>query len=160
MKIVYFGCGCFWGTEAYFKTLTGVVNSVVGYSDGFISNPSYEQVCEGGTGHYEVCRLEYDESKITFVELLNHFFKVINPTNRFGQAMDIGKQYMSVIIYTETNQFEEAKSYIEKLQKKYDKPITTALKPFKNFFLAEEYHQNYLDKNPSGYCHIQIPEKS
>ncbi len=156
MEIVYFACGCFWGTQAYFKRLKGVVKTEVGYTGGDFKNPTYEDVCEGITGHYEACKIEFDNSIITFNELLRHFFSVVNPTNKFGQAMDIGSQYMSAIFYTSESQKKLSLEKIDALQKSYNKPITTKVLKFNKFFKAEIYHQDYLDKNPNGYCHIKI----
>ncbi len=158
MKKIYFGCGCFWGTQAYFKRINGVVNTSVGFSGGITENPTYEQVCEGGTKHYEVCEIEYDENVVSFKELLQHFYSIVNPTNAFGQGMDIGHQYKIAIICMDELQREEAIAYTSLIQDKYDKKVVTSIECFKNYYKASEYHQDYLTKNPNGYCHIKIPE--
>lgn len=162
MKTIYFAGGCFWGTEAYFKLFDGVVDTDVGYANGRedIKNPSYEQVCTNTTDFAETVKVVFDESKLSLEDLIRKFFKVINPTVINRQGPDIGSQYRTGIYYgSDGSQLEvrnTAKKIIEEEQKKYDKKIVTEVEPLKNYYSAEEYHQDYLDKNPGGYCHINL----
>ncbi len=156
MNKIMLGCGCFWGTEAYFKRLNGVTNTEVGYGQGDTDNPNYKEVCTGTTGHIEVCMIEYDQTVISTETLINHFYKVINPTQTNGQAGDRGPQYMSGIFYFDDEQRDVAIEVTKQEQIKHSDPITTQISKFKNFYPAEEHHQDYLTKNPSGYCHINV----
>lgn len=157
-----FGTGCFWCTEAIFQELKGVVSATSGYSGGNINNPTYEQVCTGTTGHAECIQVIYNPTEITYDELLEVFWKVHDPTTLNQQGADIGPQYRSVIFYHSEDQKQKAESYKTVLnnEKAFDKPIITAIEPFKNFFAAENYHQNFYSNNPNyGYCRIVIKPK-
>ncbi len=153
-KEIYLAGGCFWGTEKYLKSIPGVMNTEVGYANGMIQNPSYEDVCYRNTGHAETVRVEYDPKFIDLTHLLNLFFQVIDPTSVNGQGNDIGSQYRTGIYYVDPKDEPIILAAITDLQRKYDKPIAVEIKPLKNYFPAEEYHQDYLTKNPNGYCHI------
>lgn len=156
MKTIYFAGGCFWGMEAFLKRLPGVKETVVGYANGTKENPSYEEVCSHTTGHAETVRVTYDEEQISLETLLKAFFYVVDPTELNRQGGDIGEQYRNGIYYVE----EEDKAVIEKViqdqQSKYDCPVVTECKKLSCFYRAEEYHQDYLTKNPTGYCHINL----
>lgn len=153
-KEIYLAGGCFWGTEKYLSGIKGIVNTDVGYANGNTENPSYEEVCRNNTGHAETVRVVYDPGEIRLSFVLDLYYDVINPTSVNRQGGDIGTQYRTGIYYVYEEDKEIIEDSIKELQKKYDKPIAIEVLPLKNYYLAEEYHQKYLDKNPSGYCHI------
>lgn len=153
-KEIYFAGGCFWGTEHFFKQIRGVKSVESGYANGDTDNPTYEEVCTGSSGFAETVKVTYASEQITLELLLELYFQTIDPTLANQQGNDIGTQYRTGIYYT--NQLDEP--IIEKaliaLQQHYNKPVVIEKEPLKNFYLAESYHQNYLEKNPYGYCHI------
>ncbi|KMT20997.1 peptide-methionine (R)-S-oxide reductase MsrB [Clostridium cylindrosporum] len=151
---IYFAGGCFWGVEKYFEEVKGVVKTDVGYANGKSENPSYEDVCRRNTGHAEAVHVVYDSSIINLEFLLDLYFDVIDPFAVNAQGNDIGVQYRTGIYYVNLNDEAIIKNYIENLQKKYNDKIAVEVKPLENYYIAEEYHQKYLDKNPGGYCHI------
>lgn len=156
-EVVYLGAGCFWGVEKLFKKLDGVVSTKVGYSGGDLENPTYQDVKKATTGHAEVVMVEYDSQKIEFMKILEHFFRLHDPTAVDRQKEDIGSQYRSVIFYTTEKQKNLSLEVIEIIdsRKIFQDKIVTEVVPFQKFYTAEEYHQNYLDKNPDGYiCHF------
>jgi len=158
MAKALFGGGCFWCLDAIFRKVDGVKDVVVGYSGGRRKNPTYEQVCTGTTGHAEVVMIEYDENKISYDELLDIFFSIHDPTQLNRQGNDIGTQYRSVIFYFDEKQKEKSLKKIDELKKSLN--VVTEVKPFKEFFKAEEYHQNYFEKNPNNpYCMFVIAPK-
>lgn len=162
MEIATFGEGCFWCSEAIFKELKGVESVTSGYSGGDIINPSYREVCTGRTGHAEVVEIEFDPSVISFKELLEVFWSTHDPTTPNRQGADVGTQYRSVIFYHNEEQKETAEKLKQKLNEEnvFGKPIVTEISPWKNFFKAEDYHQDYYDKNPTqGYCQFVIVPK-
>lgn len=157
-----FGAGCFWCVEAIFQRIEGVTSVKSGYSGGFVKNPSYKEVCNGTTGHAEVCQLIYDRTKISFDELLQVFWKTHDPTTMNRQGNDVGTQYRSAIFYHNEEQKQLAEKYKKELNeaKAYPSPIITEIKPFTNFYPAEDYHQNYYNQNGSqGYCQYVIQPK-
>lgn len=157
-----FGEGCFWCTEAVFERLKGVKSVTSGYSGGTVPNPTYEAVCTGKTGHAEVTQIVYNPEEISYQELLIVFFRTHDPTSLNRQGADSGTQYRSVIFYHNENQKELAEYAKKKIneEKLYDKPVVTEISPFKIFYRAEDYHQNYYDNNPSqGYCVYVIAPK-
>jgi len=157
-----FGEGCFWCTETFFQRLDGVYKVLSGYGGGHVENPSYEEVCDKTTGHAELCRIVYDPKKITYDELLEVFWKTHDPTTLNQQGADVGPQYRSVIFYHNEDQKKKAEHYKEVLNKSgaWDKPIITAIELFKNFYPAENYHQNYYNDNQNqGYCRFVIAPK-
>lgn len=157
-----FGNGCFWCTEAIFQQLEGVKSVQSGYSGGHVENPSYEQVCEKNTGHAEAIKIEYDPAKISFDELLEVFWETHDPTTLNRQGNDVGPQYRSVIFYMSPEQKKKAEFYKEKLDKSgaFSNPIVTAIEPYKNFYPAENYHQDYYKLNGSQpYCYFVIRPK-
>ncbi|URZ14053.1 peptide-methionine (S)-S-oxide reductase MsrA [Clostridium felsineum] len=154
MKKIVFAGGCFWGVEAYFNTIEGVLNTKVGYANGDTENPTYDEVCTDKTGYAEACFLEYDSNKVKLENLLEAYFKVVDPTLENRQGHDEGTQYRTGIYYFDKDDEKVIKEYKAKEQEKYEAPIVTEILPLKNFYDAEEYHQKYLDKNPNGYCHI------
>lgn len=156
MKKIILAGGCFWGVQEYYSRINGVINTEVGYANGRTQNPTYEEVCNNNTGFAEVCYVEYDETIISLDEILSKFWAVVNPVSLNRQGNDIGSQYRSGIYYFDETDVKTIKSSIEEVQKSYDKKIVTEVKPVENYYKAEEYHQDYLKKNPNGYCHIQL----
>lgn len=157
-----FGSGCFWCTEAVFERLKGVYSVRSGYSGGKKENPTYEEVCSGKTGHAEVIQIEYDPEEISYDEILEVFWKTHDPTTLNRQGADVGTQYRSVIFYHNNEQKEKAEKYKTELDKSgaWDKPIVTEIVQFEKFYKAEDYHQNYYEKNPyQGYCSFVIAPK-
>ncbi len=150
--------GCFWGVEAYFKKVKGVVNTEVGYCGGHKENPTYEEVCTGNTGHAESILIEFNNEIVTYEEILEHFWKIHDPTSLNRQGADVGTQYRSAIFYLNDEQRKKALKSKEKQEKsgKYKFSIVTRIEPAGKFWPAEEYHQDYLDKNPNGYCHVDL----
>lgn len=159
MKQALFGGGCFWCIEAVLLELHGVVQVESGYAGGQTQNPTYEAVCTGETGHAEVVRITYDETQITYQDLLNVFFGMHDPTTLNRQGNDIGTQYRSVIYYFDQSQKEQSQHMIDEL-KSEGLNVVTQLEPVPTFYLAEEYHQNFYAKNPEqGFCNFAIPPK-
>jgi len=154
-----FATGCFWCTEAKFQQLKGVKKVISGFSGGHVANPSYEQVCTGTTGHAEACNIIYDPKQISFDELLEAFFVAHDPTQLNRQGNDVGTQYRSAIFYHNAAQKQKADYYISKLntEKAYKSNIVTQVVPYKVFYKAEDYHQNYFNQNGSQpYCKYVI----
>lgn len=157
-----FGAGCFWCVEAVFQRLEGVQSVKSGYSGGTVKNPSYKEVCQGTTGHAEVCQITYDKTKVTFDELLEVFWKTHDPTTLNRQGNDFGTQYRSAIFYHTIEQKEIAEKYKAEINKSgaYPNPIITEITPFTNYYPAEDYHQNYFNQNGNeGYCKYVIQPK-
>lgn len=156
LKLAMFGLGCFWGAERIFWQTEGVFSTAVGYSAGHTRNPTYEEVCSGRTGHNEVVLVVFDPTRITFVELLSLFFESHDPTQGMRQGNDIGTQYRSGIYVSDKNDHEFAvkvrAAYQKQLLNANYNNITTEIKSASVFYYAEEYHQQYLAKNPNGYC--------
>ncbi|OGH89021.1 MAG: peptide-methionine (S)-S-oxide reductase [Candidatus Magasanikbacteria bacterium RIFOXYD2_FULL_36_9] len=150
-KIVLAG-GCFWGMEELIRKQPGVINTQVGYTGGIVENPTYEN----HTGHAEAVEIEYDENKTYYKNLLDFFFQIHNPTTLNQQGNDIGTSYRSVIFYDNDLEKNEAENFIKIVNesKRWKDPVVTTLEPLEKFYLAEDYHQDYLQKNPEGYtCH-------
>ena len=156
MKKIALAGGCFWGVDEFFSRKEGVLSTKSGYSNGHVDNPTYEQVCTGKTGHAETVYIEYDENEITLETILDKFFKVIDPTSLNRQGNDIGTQYRTGIYYIDPSDEARVKAFIESRRSKYSNPIVVEVEPMRNYFDAEEYHQDYLKKNPRGYCHIDL----
>lgn len=157
-----FGTGCFWCTEAVFQQLKGVLKVTSGYSGGHVANPTYEQVCAKNTGHAEVIRVVYDPSQISYDELLEVFWQTHDPTTLNRQGNDVGPQYRSVIFYHSEEQKQKAEHYKAELDKSgsWKDPIVTAIEPIKNFYSAEDYHQNYYNNNGNQpYCYFVVRPK-
>ena len=142
-----FGAGCFWGVEAEFRKVDGVVEATVGYSGGATKSPTYKDVCSGATGHAEVVEVEYDPSKVSYEELLEIFWKNHDPTTPNRQGWDVGTQYRSAIFYHSPEQKVAAQASKEKAQERFKKPIVTEITSASEFYRAEEYHQRYFEKN-------------
>jgi len=162
LETAIFGGGCFWCIQAIYERLEGVESATSGYAGGHKENPTYKEVCTGTTGHAEVVQVKYNPSKVSYLTLLEIFFKMHDPTTKDRQGEDVGSQYRSVIFYTTSQQRDLANQIIEKLTHEgiYEQPIVTAIEPFVNFYPAEDYHQGYYDENPEqGYCKIVITPK-
>ncbi|HTO27847.1 MAG TPA: peptide-methionine (S)-S-oxide reductase MsrA [Devosia sp.] len=158
-ETIYFGLGCFWGAERLFWQLPGVIVTAVGYQGGSTPNPSYEEVCSGRTGHTEAVKVVYDPKKVSLDALLKTFWEEHNPTEGMRQGNDVGTQYRSAIYTTTPEQAavvdRSRAAYQEALGKQGLGQITTEIAPAGTFFYAETYHQQYLAKNPRGYCGLQ-----
>ncbi|HXI66345.1 MAG TPA: peptide-methionine (S)-S-oxide reductase MsrA [Steroidobacteraceae bacterium] len=156
LREAIFGLGCFWGAEKLFWQLPGVYSTAVGYAGGFTPNPSYEEVCSGDTGHAEVVRVIYDPLKISYPELLKQFWEAHDPTQGMRQGNDLGTQYRSVIFALDAEQRaaaeESTRIYQARLTAAGRGTITTEIREAPKFYYAEDYHQQYLAKNPRGYC--------
>lgn len=156
LKEIYLAGGCFWGVEEYMSRIDGVIDTEVGYANGHRNNPTYEQVCTGTTGHVETTYIKFDENIISLERLLNRFWGIIDPTLLNRQGGDIGNQYRTGIYYVNKDDLPIINKTLEEQREKYDREIVTEILPLSVFFLAEEYHQDYLKKNPGGYCHIDM----
>lgn len=161
-KTITLGGGCFWCTEAVLEEVEGIVDVVSGYSGGTVYTPSYEDVCTGLTGHAEVVQITYDDEKISLEDILEIFFATHDPTTLNRQGYDMGTQYRSVIFYTDEKEKEIAEKVIKKFDdaRLFDDKIVTEISPLKNFYMAEDVHQDFYKKNPTqGYCTAIINPK-
>jgi peptide-methionine (S)-S-oxide reductase len=156
MKKIWLAGGCFWGVEAYLRQLKGVLATRVGYGQGDTAAPTYQEVCSGATGHAEICEVAYDETVLPLPKLLDHFFRIIDPTTLNRQGPDRGTQYRSGVYYQDETERPLILGFIKARQPGYPRPIVVEVEPLSNFYPAEEYHQQYLAKNPGGYCHIDL----
>jgi peptide-methionine (S)-S-oxide reductase len=147
-----FGAGCFWQVEADFRTLEGVTATAVGYSGGELANPTYEQVCTDTTGHAEVVEVEFDESQISYEEVLDVFWTHHDPTQLNRQGPDFGRQYRSAIFFHDEDQQKAAEASRDRAQERFDRPIVTEITKASEFYRAEEYHQRYLEKKGLASC--------
>ncbi len=157
-----FGGGCFWCVEAIFERVEGVHKVVSGYSGGDVKNPAYREVTTGRTGHAEVVHIVYDPREVSYLELLEIFFKTHDPTTLNRQGADVGTQYRSIILYHTDSQKQEARQVIQDLDAAniWEDPIVTQVEPFEAFYEAERYHQEYFENNPNqGYCRLVIQPK-
>ncbi|MPW26908.1 peptide-methionine (S)-S-oxide reductase MsrA [Alkalibaculum sp. M08DMB] len=158
MKSIILAGGCFWGVQAYFQKIKGVIKTQVGYANGTTINPTYEDVCSGTTNYAEAIILEYDENTISLNDILKKFWTIIDPTTLNQQGNDRGTQYRTGIYYVDDEDLDIIINSKNSHQQTLDKSIVTEIVPLEKFFEAEEYHQNYLQKNPNGYCHINLDE--
>ena len=156
MKQIVLAGGCFWGVEAYFKRIKGIIQTKVGYTDGTTINPSYQEVCTGRTYHVEACELIYDEQVISLEKILKHLFSIIDPTILNRQGNDIGTQYRTGIYYEDESDAQVIRDFIQKEQANYEQMIVVEVKKQTTFYDAEEFHQDYLTKNPMGYGHVNL----
>ncbi|WP_033541680.1 peptide-methionine (R)-S-oxide reductase MsrB [Planococcus sp. CAU13] len=156
LEDIWFAGGCFWGVEAYMARVYGVYDVTSGYANGTTENPTYEEVLYKNTGHAETVHVQYDPERIDLESLVSQFFIIIDPTLLNQQGNDKGTQYRTGVYYEN----EEDRAVIDKVMaaeaERYDKPIVTEVEPLEHYYLAEEYHQDYLEKNPNGYCHIEF----
>lgn len=158
LKTIYLAGGCFWGLEAYMERIYGVADVVSGYANGETVNPTYEEVSFQNTGHAETVKVTYDPARISLTDLISYYLKVVDPTSKDKQGNDMGRQYRSGIYYTDKKEKELIQKRLDQEQKKYMDKILVEVEPLKNFYEAEDYHQDYLKKNPGGYCHIDLSE--
>ena len=156
MKEIYLAGGCFWGTQHFLKQIRGVVATRTGYANGSTEDPTYEQVYTDSTGYAETVAVEYDPAEVSLELLLDLYFRTIDPTSLNRQGEDSGTRYRTGIYYTSEEDLPTIRAVMERESAKYDAPIVVEVEPLKNFYSAEEYHQDYLDKNPAGYCHIPV----
>ena len=154
MKKISFAGGCFWGVQHYFTLVRGVYKTKVGYTGGNLKSPTYQDVCSGETGHTEACLLEFDINETKIKYLLEHFLNIVDTYTLNKQGNDVGTQYRSGIYYYDDLSKNEIFDFFEVNKKKFSNPFVTEILPAQKFWEAEEYHQEYLDKHPYGYCHI------
>ena len=155
-KEIYLAGGCFWGAEHYFKQMAGVEQTEVGFANGHTENPTYKEVYTDTTGYAETVRIAYDDTVIDLEFLIKMFMKAIDPTSLNKQGEDEGTRYRTGIYYTDDADLPTIVRVLEDEQRQYADPIVVEIEPLKNFYPAEEYHQDYLDKNPTGYCHLPV----
>ncbi len=155
-KVIYLAGGCFWGVEEYFDRVYGVVDSESGYANGNTENPTYENVCYDKTGHAETVKITYDSSKVGLKTLLLHYFSIVDPTSLNKQGNDIGVQYRTGVYYTDEADKKVAEEELKKLEDRIGGEVKIELTKLDNYYKAENYHQDYLKKNPNGYCHIRL----
>lgn len=155
-KTIVLAGGCFWGVEAYYKRLKGVLDTQVGYTNGNKPNPTYQEVCDEIATHAEAVKIVYDDALITLEKLLEHMFRFIEPTSVNRQGHDEGIQYRTGVYYTDAQEKKTAENFLKAQQKNYKEPIAVEVKKLDGFYDAELYHQDYLDKNPKGYCHVNL----
>ena len=156
LRDVYFAGGCFWGVEEYFSRIPGVSDVTAGYANGRTENPDYQEVCSGDTGFAEAVHVRYDPSLVSLRTLAEHFFKIIAPVSVNRQGNDTGSQYRTGMYFENGGDEKVLASVMAGVQKEYDRPLAVELMPLKNYYPAEEYHQDYLKKHPGGYCHISF----
>ena len=154
IKTIYLAGGCFWGTAHLFSLVPGVDSTVAGYANSSIVEPTYKQVCTGATGAAETVKVVYDSDSVGLSELLRLFFKSIDPTSLNRQGNDAGTQYRTGIYYTDDSDLEVIEAEYATIQRRHQQPLAVEVRPLKNFYPAEDYHQDYLYKNPDGYCHV------
>lgn len=153
-KKIYLAGGCFWGTDHLFSLVEGVVRTMAGYANSRVPHPSYEMVCTGRTGAAETVEVEYDDTKVGLTDLLSIYFRSIDPTALNRQGNDVGTQYRTGIYYTDTADLPVIEAFVAAVQRRHKEPLAVELGPLVNFYPAELYHQEYLYKNPRGYCHV------
>ncbi|MDU2375969.1 peptide-methionine (R)-S-oxide reductase MsrB [Anaerococcus vaginalis] len=160
LKKIYLAGGCFWGVEEYMQRIYGVYDAVSGYANGKVNNPTYKTVSSGKSGYAETVEVTYDSKKIKLEDLLNHYFKIIDPTSLNKQGNDRGSQYRTGIYYVDDSDKEVIDKVMNFQAKKYSEKIVVENMKLKNFTVAEDYHQDYLRKNPNGYCHIDLSKSN
>lgn len=156
IKSIYFAGGCFWGTEYFFKQIEGVTFTETGYANGSTPDPTYRQVYTDTTGYAETVHVEYDNDVIDLEFLVRMFFKAIDPTSLNRQGEDVGTRYRTGIYYTDAEELPCIKKIYDEIGRQYESTLVVELEPLKNFYRAEDYHQDYLENNPDGYCHLPL----
>ena len=156
LREIYLAGGCFWGVEEYFSRIPGVVESESGYANGTAENPSYQEVCTGETGHAETVHLVYDPAVVSLKTLLEQYFKIIDPTSVNRQGADAGTQYRTGVFYVDDADLPVIEEQFARVRAEVGAELAVELLPLGSFWLAEEYHQDYLKKNPNGYCHVRF----
>lgn len=155
-KEIYFAGGCFWGTEHFFKQIEGVLETEVGFANGHTENPTYKEVYTDQTGFAETVYVKYNPDVVSLEFLLNMFFKAIDPTSLNKQGEDEGTRYRTGVYYTNDDDLAVIEKVFSQEQQNYKQPLAVEKLPLQNYYSAEEYHQDYLDKNPTGYCHLPV----
>ena len=155
-KEIYFAGGCFWGTEHFFKQIEGVLETEVGFANGHTENPTYKEVYTDQTGFAETVYVKYNTDVVSLEFLLNMFFKAIDPTSLNKQGEDEGTRYRTGVYYTNDDDLTIIEKVFSQEQQNYQQPLAVEKLPLQNYYSAEEYHQDYLDKNPTGYCHLPV----
>jgi peptide methionine sulfoxide reductase msrA/msrB len=155
-KEIYFAGGCFWGTEHFFKQIEGVLETEVGFANGHTENPTYKEVYTDQTGFAETVYVKYDSDVVSLEFLLNMFFKAIDPTSLNKQGEDEGTRYRTGVYYTNDDDLAVIEKVFSQEQQNYQQPLAVEKLPLQNYYSAEEHHQDYLDKNPTGYCHLPV----
>lgn len=156
LKEIFYAGGCFWGVAEYFSRIPGVMEAEAGYANGETKNPGYEDVCRGDTGHAETVRVRYDPEVVSLEILTDRFFQIIDPTSRNRQGNDVGTQYRTGIYYVDPLDRPVLKQVMDRVRAVQSRPLATELQSLQSFYAAEEYHQEYLQKHPGGYCHIDF----
>lgn len=156
MKTIYLAGGCFWGVQAYFQKIQGIIHTEVGYANGHTSQPTYAQVCHENTGHAETVRVDYDEQDIDLKDILRHYFRIIEPTSLNKQGNDVGTQYRVGVYYTDPADQHIIAQAIAAEQIQHRDPIVVENEPLLQFYAAEDEHQDYLNHHPNGYCHVDL----
>ena len=156
IKDIYLAGGCFWGTEHYFKQIKGVKETEVGFANGHTKNPTYQEVYTDTTGFTETVHIKYNPEEVSLEFLLKMFFKAIDPTSLNKQGHDEGTRYRTGIYYINEEDIDVINKVYNEEQKHYNQPLAVEKLPLENYYSAEEYHQDYLDKNPTGYCHLPL----
>lgn len=156
IKDIYLAGGCFWGTEHYFKQVEGVVETEVGFANGHTENPTYEEVYTDETGYAETVHVKYNPEVVSLRFLLQLYFKAIDPVSLNKQGHDEGTRYRTGIYYTESADLPVVNEVFDEVQRHYVQPLAVERQPLERFFAADEYHQDYLEKNPTGYCHLPL----
>ena len=155
-RTIYLAAGCFWGAEHYLKLIRGIQHTEVGFANGNTENPTYKEVYTDTTGFAEAVRVDYDPDIISLKLLIELYFKAIDPTSLNQQGEDRGTRYRTGIYYTDPADLYIIKGVVDEVAKGYDRQLVVEVEPLRNFYPAEEYHQDYLDKNPDGYCHLPL----
>lgn len=156
MNEIYLAGGCFWGVEEYFSRIPGVSNTEVGYANGHTTGPSYQDVCTDTTGHAETVHVTYDPTRVSLQTILEQYFMIIDPLSLNRQGGDSGTQYRTGVYYVDEASHDVARQVFASEQLRYRAPMVVELEPLTCFYPAEEYHQDYLKKNPGGYCHVSF----
>ena len=156
VRHIYLAGGCFWGAEHFFKQIEGVVATEVGFANGDTPNPSYKEVYTDTTGYAETVHVRYDSERVGLKFLLRMFFKAIDPTSLNKQGEDEGTRYRTGIYYTDPADLPAIRAVFDEVRRALDAPVVVEVEPLRNFYRAEDYHQDYLDKNPDGYCHLPL----
>lgn len=156
IKEIYLAGGCFWGAEHFFQQVAGVISTEVGFANGHTPDPTYKEVYTDTTGYAETVHVRYDNDKVGLKFLLRMFFKTIDPTSLNKQGEDEGTRYRTGIYYTDPADLTSIRTVFDEEQRKVSVPVVVEVGPLQNFYRAEEYHQDYLDKNPGGYCHLPL----
>jgi len=155
-KEIYFAGGCFWGTEHFFKQIEGVLETEVGFANGHTENPTYKEVYTDQTGFAETVYVKYNPDVVSLEFLLNMFFKAIDPTSLNKQGEDEGTRYRTGVYYTSDDDLAVIEKVFAQEQQNHQQPLAVEKQPLQNYYSAEDYHQDYLDKNPTGYCHLPV----